>query len=55
MRDRHTHEVADAKWLIKKGLTSELYLYEISESSKRFKYIVVNHCDKKSISKKGIL
>ncbi|CAB5200419.1 unnamed protein product [Rhizophagus irregularis] len=35
MWDRHTHEEADAKRLIKKGLTSEAYLYEIPEPGKR--------------------
>ncbi|CAI2163527.1 15601_t:CDS:2, partial [Funneliformis geosporum] len=31
MQDRHTREEVDAKRLIKKGLTSEPYLYEIPE------------------------
>ena len=52
MRDRHTREEADAKRLIKKGLTPEAYLYEIPESGELFEYIVVDHCNKKSTSKK---
>jgi hypothetical protein len=43
MRDRHTREEADAKRLIKKGLTPEPYLYEIPESGERFEYIVVEN------------
>jgi DNA polymerase elongation subunit (family B) len=43
MRDRHTREEADAKRLIKKGLTSEPYLYEIPEPGERFEYIVVEN------------
>src|SRR5256714_12386862 len=43
MRDRHTREEADAKQRIKKGLTSESYLYEIPELGKRFEYIVVEN------------
>ncbi len=40
MRDRHTREEADAKRRIQKGLTSEPYLYEISEPGERFEYIL---------------
>ncbi|RIA80073.1 hypothetical protein C1645_839340, partial [Glomus cerebriforme] len=43
MRDRHTREKADAKRLIKKGLTPEPYLYEIPELGERFEYIVVEN------------
>src|SRR2546430_503283 len=43
MRDRHTHEEADAKRRIKKGLTPEPYLYEIPEPGERFEYIVVEN------------
>ncbi|CAG8748300.1 20648_t:CDS:2, partial [Rhizophagus irregularis] len=43
MRDRHTREEADAKRLIKKGLTPEPYLYEIPEPGERFEYIVVEN------------
>src|SRR6266498_2890160 len=53
MRDRHTREEADAKRLIKKGLTPKPYLYEIPEPGERFEYIVVDYCNKKSTSKKG--
>ncbi|CAB5351845.1 unnamed protein product [Rhizophagus irregularis] len=40
---RHTREEADAKWLIKRGLTSEPYLYEIPEPGERFEYVVVEN------------
>ncbi|PKK56354.1 hypothetical protein RhiirC2_800202 [Rhizophagus irregularis] len=43
MQDRHTCEEADAKRLIKKGLTPEPYLYGIPESGKCFEYIVVEN------------
>src|SRR2546421_12734635 len=43
MRDRYTHEEADAKWLIKKGLTPEPYLYQIPESGERFEYVVIEN------------
>jgi len=43
MRDRHTREEADAKRLIKKGLTPEPFLYEISEPGERFEYVVVEN------------
>src|SRR5688500_20311025 len=43
MRDRHTHEEADTKRLIKKGLTSKPYLYEIPEPGERFEYVVVEN------------
>ena len=43
MRDRYTREEADAKRRIKKGLTPEPYLYEISEPGERFEYIVVKN------------
>src|SRR6266480_96766 len=43
MRDRHTREEADAKRHIKKGLTPELYLYEIPEPGERFEYVVVEN------------
>ncbi|GES96599.1 DNA polymerase [Rhizophagus clarus] len=43
MRDRHTREEADAKRLIKRGLTSEPYLYEILEPDERFEYVVVEN------------
>ncbi|PKK55882.1 DNA/RNA polymerase [Rhizophagus irregularis] len=43
MRDRHTHEEADAKRLIKKGLTPEPYLYEIPEPGERFEFVVVEN------------
>ncbi|GES77180.1 DNA polymerase family B-domain-containing protein [Rhizophagus clarus] len=43
MRDRHTREEADAKRLIKRGLTSKPYLYEIPEPGKRFEYVVVEN------------
>ncbi|CAB4390359.1 unnamed protein product [Rhizophagus irregularis] len=43
MRDRHTREEADAKWLIKRGVTSEPYLYEIPEPGERFEYVVVEN------------
>src|SRR5688572_19109044 len=43
MRDRHTREEADAKRLIKKGLTPEPYLYEIPEPGERFEFIVVEN------------
>ncbi|CAI2199548.1 1005_t:CDS:1, partial [Funneliformis geosporum] len=43
MRDRHTREEADAKQLIKKGLTPEPYLYGIPEPGECFEYIVVEN------------
>ncbi|CAI2185431.1 19691_t:CDS:2, partial [Funneliformis geosporum] len=43
MRDRHIREEADAKRLIKKGLTLKPYLYQIPESGKRFEYVVVEN------------
>ncbi|CAB4476463.1 unnamed protein product [Rhizophagus irregularis] len=43
MRDRHTREEADAKRLIKKGLTPKPYLYEIPEPGERFEYVVVEN------------
>ncbi|RGB25281.1 hypothetical protein C1646_771967 [Rhizophagus diaphanus] len=43
MRDRHTREEADAKRLIKRGLTPEPYLYEIPELGERFEYVVVEN------------
>ncbi|RIA91219.1 hypothetical protein C1645_737290 [Glomus cerebriforme] len=43
MRDRHTREEAEAKRLIKKGLTPEPYLYRIPEPDERFEYIVVEN------------
>jgi hypothetical protein len=43
MRDRHTHEEADAKRLIKKGLIPEPYLYQIPEPGERFEYVVVEN------------
>src|SRR4051794_39463924 len=43
MRNKHTREEADAKQLIKKGLTSKLYLYQIPEPGERFEYVVVEN------------
>ena len=43
MRDRYTRKEADAKWLIKKGLTPEPYLYQIPEPGERFEYVVVEN------------
>src|SRR4051794_8018986 len=43
MRDRHTREEANAKQLIKKGLTPEHFLYEIPEPGERFEYVVVEN------------
>ncbi|GBB97648.1 hypothetical protein RclHR1_30240002 [Rhizophagus clarus] len=43
MRDRHTCKEADAKRLIKGGLTPEPYLYEIPELGERFEYVVVEN------------
>src|SRR5581483_10303851 len=43
MRDRHTREEADAKRLIKKGLTPKPYFYQIPEPGERFKYVVVEN------------
>ncbi|CAI2193586.1 18944_t:CDS:2, partial [Funneliformis geosporum] len=40
---RHTCEEANAKWLIKKGLISEPYFYEIPEPGEQFEYIVVEN------------
>ncbi|RGB34233.1 hypothetical protein C1646_760771 [Rhizophagus diaphanus] len=39
----HTRKEADAKRLIKRGLTSEPYLYEIPESGERFEYVVIEN------------
>ncbi|RGB36485.1 hypothetical protein C1646_758039 [Rhizophagus diaphanus] len=52
MRDRHTCEEADAKWLIKKGLTPEPYLYEILESGECFEYIVVENDSSQRVGNK---
>ena len=43
MQNRYTHEEADAKQLIKKGLTPEPYLYQIPEPGERFEYVVVEN------------
>ncbi|RIA79205.1 hypothetical protein C1645_841268 [Glomus cerebriforme] len=43
MRDRHTREEADAKRVIKKGLTPDPYLYQIPEPGERFEYVVVEN------------
>jgi len=43
MRDRHTHEEADAKQLIKKGLTPKPYLYQIPKPGECFEYFVVEN------------
>ncbi len=43
MQDRHTCEEADVKRLIKRGLTSTPYLYEISELDEHFEYVVVEN------------
>ncbi|CAI2188541.1 1335_t:CDS:2 [Funneliformis geosporum] len=43
MRDKHTCEEATAKRLIKKGLTSKSYIYEISEPGERFEYVIVEN------------
>ncbi|CAG8801348.1 14144_t:CDS:1, partial [Racocetra fulgida] len=37
----HIREEANAKWLIKKGLTPDPYLYQIPEPGERFEYVVV--------------
>ncbi|CAI2201130.1 17089_t:CDS:2, partial [Funneliformis geosporum] len=42
-KNRHTREEADAKRLIKKGLTPEPYLYQIPEPGERFEYVVVEN------------
>src|SRR5947207_15450396 len=52
MRDRHTREEADAKRLIKKGLTPESYLYEIPEPGERFEYIVVENDSSQKVGDK---
>src|ERR1044072_9299526 len=52
MRDRHIHEEADAKRLIKKGLTSKPYLYEIPEPGERFEYIVVENDSSQKVGDK---
>src|SRR6266496_4104981 len=43
MRDRHTREEADAKRVIKKGLTPDPYLYQTPEPGERFEYVVVEN------------
>src|SRR3954453_3533611 len=43
MQDKHTREEANAKQLIKKGLTLKPYLYEIPEPGERFEYVVVEN------------
>ncbi|RGB43731.1 DNA polymerase family B-domain-containing protein [Rhizophagus diaphanus] len=43
MWDRHTREEADAKQLIKKGLTPEPYLYEIPEPGEWFEFVIVKN------------
>ena len=52
MRDRHTREEADAKRLIKKGLTPEPYLYQIPEPGERFEYVVVENNSSKRVGDK---
>ncbi|RGB21835.1 hypothetical protein C1646_777161 [Rhizophagus diaphanus] len=52
MRDRHTREEVDAKWLIKKGLTPEPYLYKIPEPGERFKYVVVENDSSQKVGDK---
>src|SRR5688500_5787669 len=52
MRDRHTCEEADAKRLIKKGLTPEPYLYEIPEPGERFEYVVVENDSSQKVGDK---
>jgi DNA polymerase elongation subunit (family B) len=52
MRDRHTREEADAKRLIKKGLTPEPYLYEIPEPGERFEYVVVENDSSQKVGDK---
>ncbi|CAI2184767.1 12175_t:CDS:2, partial [Funneliformis geosporum] len=50
--DRHTREEADAKQLIKKGLTSKPYLYEITELGEHFEYIIVENDSSQRIGDK---
>ena len=52
MRDRHTREKAEAKRLIKKGLTPEPYLYETPEPGERFEYIVVENDSSQKVGDK---
>ena len=52
MRDRYTREEADAKWLIKKGLTSKPYLYQIPEPDERFEYVVVENNSSQKVGDK---
>ncbi|CAI2195035.1 5636_t:CDS:2, partial [Funneliformis geosporum] len=52
MRDRHTHEGANAKRRIKKGLIPEPYLYEIPEPGERFEYIVVENDSSQKVGDK---
>src|ERR1051325_396420 len=52
MRDRHTREEANAKRLIKKGLTPEAYLYETSEPGERFEYVVVENDSSQKVGDK---
>src|ERR1043165_7755474 len=52
MQDRHTREEADAKRLIKKGLTPESYLYEIPEPGERFEYVVVENDSSQKVGDK---
>ena len=52
MRDRHIHEEADAKRLIKKGLTPEPYLYQIPEPGERFEYVVVENDSSQKVGDK---
>src|SRR5436190_13657658 len=52
MRDRYTREEADAKRLIKKGLTPEAYLYEIPEPGERFEYVVVENDSSQKVGDK---
>ena len=52
MRDRHTREEADAKRLIKKGLTPDPYLYEIPELGERFEFVVVENDSSQKVGDK---
>src|ERR1044072_7832937 len=52
MQDRHTCEEADAKRLIKKGLTPEAYLYEIPEPDEWFEYVVVENDSSQKVGDK---
>ncbi len=52
MWDRYTRKEADVKWLIKKGLTPEAYLYEISEPGKQFEYVVVENDSSQKVGDK---